>query len=80
MCPEIRTYFESLPIYTESPFDLKDDDSLIDLGLIDSLGFIDFMALLENTFDLEIEQSDLTRSNFESIQKICNFVELKMRQ
>lgn len=61
MYPEIRDYFESLPAYIENAFDLKDEDSLIDLGLVDSLGLLDFIAFLEKTFDIELEPEDLVR-------------------
>ena len=76
----IRDYFESLPAYQENPFPINDEDLLIDLGLLDSFGIIEFVSFLEENFDLEIEEDDLIQSNFESLQSIQQFVENKLQE
>lgn len=78
MREKIRSYFESLPNYQENRFPLKDDDSVIELGLIDSLKALDIIAFVEEAFGIEVEPDDITQSNFESIAAIHSFVESKL--
>jgi acyl carrier protein len=77
MRERVRTYIENLPTYQKNPFSLKDDDSLIKLGLIDSMAVLELVAFLEESFKIEIEPDDLTRDNFESILAIHRLLESK---
>ncbi len=76
----IRNYFENLPAYQENPFQISEDDLLIELGLLDSFGIIEFVSFLEESFDLDIDEDDLVQSNFESLKSIQQFVEMKLAE
>lgn len=78
MKEQITQYFKNLPTYRENPFHLREDDSLLALGLIDSFGILEFVSFLEKDLGLECEPEDMTRSNFESLAAICRFVESKL--
>lgn len=57
---------------------LKDDDSLLDAGLIDSLGIQRLLVFLEETFEIKMIDEELTPENFESIERIASFLEAKV--
>lgn len=59
------------------PFELGDDVSLLDAGVIDSLGVLDILAFLERTFGLRITDDDLKPDNFVSVGAMARFVERK---
>ena len=63
-----------MPTYKENPFSLLDDDSVIELGLIDSFGIMDLIAYLDESFGIEIEPEDMEQKNFESITAIEHFI------
>lgn len=71
---KIRAYFEYLPAYRENPFSLRDDDSVIECGLVDSFGIMDLIAYLFENFGVEIEADDMEKKNFESITAIEHFI------
>ena len=75
---KIRAYFEYLPSYRENPFSLRDDDSVIEYGLIDSFGIMDLIAYLFENFGVEIEAEDMEKKNFESITAIEHFIIAKL--
>jgi acyl carrier protein len=52
-----------------------DDESLVDSGIVDSLGVFQLVAFLEETFGLRIADEDITPENFGSIVAIVRFVE-----
>jgi acyl carrier protein len=75
---EIRSYiFEHFPAAREQG--IRDDDPLIESGIVDSLGVLDIVAHLESTFDLTITDDELEVEDFESIHALSAFVQRKLR-
>ncbi len=54
--------------------DLDQDASLLDSGVVDSLGILDVVAFLEETFGLEVEDDDLNPENFDTLTALEKFV------
>jgi len=57
----------------------SDEDSLLDSGVIDSLGILDLAGWLGETWGLELDDDDLTAANFDSVAAIVRFLESKSR-
>jgi acyl carrier protein len=55
-----------------------DDDSLIDGGLIDSMSILELIEVCQTEFGISIEPSDLTLENWDSINMISRFVQVKL--
>ncbi len=53
---------------------LKMDDSLIQAGIIDSLGIQMLMTFLEREYQIAIPEEELYPENFETINDITNLV------
>ncbi|MBX3260556.1 MAG: acyl carrier protein [Labilithrix sp.] len=51
-----------------------DDDSLLDMGVIDSLGILDVAEFLSSDLGLKVEDDDLVPEHFESIAALLRFV------
>jgi acyl carrier protein len=58
--------------------ELKDDDSFLENGIIDSTGVLELIAFLEEQFGLELAESDLTPDNLDSIDKVTRLVESRI--
>ena len=56
---------------------LGNDDSLLESGIIDSLGVLDLVAFIEEEFKIRVEDDDLTPENFQSIDRMMAFVDRK---
>tara|TARA_B100000242_G_scaffold188731_1_gene135824 strand:- start:2525 stop:2788 length:264 start_codon:yes stop_codon:yes gene_type:complete len=54
------------------------DESLVELGYIDSFGIIDLVIFLEGKFSIKINDDEINKENFGSINKISNTVLGKM--
>lgn len=57
--------------------DISNEDSLLDDGLIDSMGTLEVVMYLEETFNILLEDEDLVMDNFASITTLAEFVEAK---
>ena len=54
------------------------DESLLNNGLIDSLGILEVVAFIEKAFGITVSDEDLLPENFGSIGSLSNFVQQKM--
>ena len=50
------------------------DDSLVELGYIDSFGVIDIVTFLEGTYKIQILDDEITKEKFGSINKMTALV------
>lgn len=53
---------------------ISDDDSLIEGGIVDSLGVLDLVSFLEATFQVILDDDDVVGGHFESIQSLTAFI------
>jgi acyl carrier protein len=57
---------------------LKDTDSLLESGVVDSTGVLEVVGFLEKTFQIEVKDEDLIPENLDSIQGLAKFVERRL--
>ena len=58
--------------------DIPMNDSLVELGYIDSFGIIDLVTYFENKWKVQIENEEITKDNFGSINKMVNLIHFKL--
>lgn len=56
----------------------RDDDSLLELGIIDSVTMIDLISHLEGTYGLSIDEDEMTPENFDSVDAIAVYTTGKL--
>ena len=49
-------------------------DSLLDSGIVDSMGTLEIVEYLENEFGLEVSDEDMVADHFESVESIATYV------
>jgi len=52
---------------------LKNTDSLLESGIVDSLGILEIVGFLEKEFGIAISDDELVPENFESIESLAKF-------
>ncbi len=57
---------------------LTDDSSFIDEGIIDSLGVLELVSFIEESFGFRVEDEEMVPDNLDSINKILAYVSLKL--
>lgn len=57
--------------------DIDEDYPLLEKQVVDSLGMVTLVSLLEDEFDVEIDDGDIVPSNFRTIKDIAGLVESK---
>ena len=54
-------------------------DSLLESGIVDSIGILDIVRFVEQSFAVQVSDDDLLPENFGSIAAIANFVQQKLK-
>ena len=70
----IKKYIENKFLRGDAKKSISTEESLLDSGLIDSMGIFELVAFLEKEFDIEITDEDLVPDNFESLNLIASMV------
>ena len=59
---------------------VRDDESLIDAGIMDSLSILTTISFLDEKFGIIPSEDELDPENFMSVIAMCYFVEKKLGQ
>ncbi len=51
-----------------------DEQSFLDRGVLESVGFVQLIVFLENRYGITIDRQALSRDNFDSLGKIVRYV------
>lgn len=71
---EIREFLrENFPLSADG-VTLQRDDSLIEVGVIDSTGVLELIGFIEERYEVEIRDEEVLPENLDSIGSIIRFV------
>lgn len=74
---EIRTYIVENLDFQGDVESLRDDESFLETGMIDSRAFVDLVGFVEETFDITVEDVELVPDNLDSVDKLVAFIQRK---
>jgi acyl carrier protein len=75
---EIREFLrENFPLSADG-VTLQRDDSLIEVGVIDSTGVLELIGFIEERYEVEIRDEEVLPENLDSIGNIIRFVGEKL--
>lgn len=64
-------------MFTEDDTELKNDHSFLDMGILDSMGILEVIALLEDDFNITVEDEEMIPENLDSINNLLAFIQKK---
>lgn len=71
---QVRTYILENYMFSNDPNALADDDSFMELGIIDSTGVLELIAFLEETFGIQVDDGDMLPENLDSLNRLDAYV------
>jgi len=63
--------------YIKSAEAIDESESLLERGIIDSVGVLNLVSFLEETYGINIDEDDLMPENFDSLSAISSYVNRK---
>jgi len=55
--------------------DIEIDKSLVDTGIIDSMGLIEIASYIKKTYSFTVTNDQMNRQNFGSVLKLVDFID-----
>jgi acyl carrier protein len=74
---EVRQFIVNNFLFGEAG-QLKDNDSFLDAGIVDSTGILELVAFLEERYAFRVADTELVPDNLDSIDRISRFVTKKL--
>jgi len=75
---KIKQYIAQNILLVDQAFAFDDDASFLDQGIIDSLGFMELVAFVENECGIQIGPQDLVPDNFDSVNKLDRYINSRL--
>jgi acyl carrier protein len=72
---ELRAYIEEAFLYLHPDVELRDADQFLELGVIDSLGFVELVEEVQTRYGIAVDALEITEANFGSVDALVAFVE-----
>jgi acyl carrier protein len=74
---QIREYIDANLFVEGGHAALKDEDSFLEKGIIDSTGVLELVNWMETTFGFEVGDEELVPENLDSIRRLAGFIARK---
>ena len=74
---EVREFVVKNFLYGDDNTGLKETDSFIDRGIIDSTGVLEIVNFLESRFEIALRDDELVPDNMNSLEKITHYISKK---
>ena len=71
---KLRQYIAHNLIFSDDGFTYDDDASLLEAGIVDSLGVMELVLFVGEVLGVKVEDQDVTPDNFDSINKLADYV------
>ena len=78
---KIRSFLQDNFLYLRpDDFQLGDDDRLLERGIIDSMGIVEMITFIEDTFGVKVAEDEISEANLGSLTAIARFVGAKLAE
>ncbi len=75
---QIREYLTEEVLFSDDSIEYSNDDSLLEAGVVDSVAVMEMILFVEETFNVEVADQEITPDNFDSVNRLANFIRSKM--
>jgi methoxymalonate biosynthesis acyl carrier protein len=74
---EIRAFIEENFLYMHPGLEVRDEDNLLALGVMDSLSFVELVEEVQERYAITVQDVEITEENFGSISALVTYIEGK---
>jgi acyl carrier protein len=71
---QIRQFVAENFLFSNNGFDLDDDESFLEAGVVDSLGVLELVTFVEEKFDVQVPDEDIVPDNFDSVDNLATYI------
>jgi acyl carrier protein len=73
----LRKFILQNYLFTDDESKLKNDDSFLQRGIVDSTGILEVIQYLQDEFAVKVEDAEMVPENLDSIKNLMAFLQRK---
>lgn len=74
---QIRQYVAENLIFSNNGFELSDDASFLEEGVVDSTGVLELVMFVEDVFNVAVADEEIIPDNFDSVNNLALYIQSK---
>lgn len=75
---QIGQYIADNFLFSENGYQLPDDTSFLEEGIVDSTGVLELVMFVEETFNVTVEDEEIMPENFDSVSRLAAYIHRKI--
>ncbi len=75
---QIRQYIADNFLFSDDGYQLSDDASFLEEGIVDSTGVLELVMFVEETFDVMVEDEEIVPESFDSVSRLATYIRRKI--
>ena len=75
----IKDYIARNLLFSDNGFPYADDASFLDEGIVDSVGVMELVTFVEESFGLKVNDFEITPENFDSVSRLVKYIRSKSK-
>ena len=76
--PQIRQYLAENFLFSDNGYELEDEASFLEEGIVDSTGVLELVMFVEETFGIAVQDEEIVPQNFDSVSQLAAYVRRKL--
>jgi acyl carrier protein len=76
--PQIRQYLAENFLFSNNGYELEDEASFLEEGIVDSTGVLELVMFVEETFSITVQDEEIVPQNFDSVSQLAAYVRRKL--
>jgi acyl carrier protein len=76
--PQIRQYLAENFLFSDNGYELEDEASFLEEGIVDSTGVLELVMFVEETFGITVQDEEIVPQNFDSVSQVATYVQRKL--
>ncbi len=74
---QIKTYILENFLFSDNGYELAEDASFLEEGIVDSTGVLELVMFVEEAFNIAVEDEEIVPENFDSIGQLTAYIRRK---
>lgn len=74
---QIRQYIADNFLFSDDGYQLSDDASFLEEGIVDSTGVLELVMFVEEIFNVTVEDEEIVPENFDSVSRLATYIRRK---
>ena len=75
---QIKHYMAENILFSDDGFEYEHDVSFIQEGILDSIGVLELVAFVKDTFGVDVYDQEVILENFDSVDKLADYIRRKL--